>query len=144
MKRKGSKTSISVFFSIGLWLEFLLSLCKIAAISIRVLYRDIVHNTIFYLLPILVRSAGDYCRGGLTKKDVGSSLGIPQGDVHKILINHKQQIFPHGIEEADSLKSFPLNIWPDIDLVWPTSSFFTNILIELSWMGAIWRPCRQS
>ena len=32
---------------------------QIAAISIRVLYRDIVHNTIVYLTPILVRSAGD-------------------------------------------------------------------------------------
>ena len=30
-----------------------------AAISIRVLYRDMVHNTIVYLLPILVRSLGD-------------------------------------------------------------------------------------
>ena len=59
MKCKGSKTIISVFFSIRLWLEFLLSLCQIAAISIRVLYRDIVHNTIVYLPPILVRSAGD-------------------------------------------------------------------------------------
>ena len=59
MKRNGSKTIISVFFSIRLWLEILLSLCQIAAISIRVLYRDIEHNTIVYLLPILVRSAGD-------------------------------------------------------------------------------------
>ena len=59
MKRDGSKTIISVYFSIRLWLEFLLSLRQIAAISIRVLYRDIVHNTIVYLLPILVRSAGD-------------------------------------------------------------------------------------
>ena len=32
---------------------------QIAAISIRVMYRDIVHNTIVYLQPILVRSAGD-------------------------------------------------------------------------------------
>ena len=30
-----------------------------AAISTRVLYKDIVHNTIVYLPPILVRSAGD-------------------------------------------------------------------------------------
>ena len=59
MKRKGSKTIISVFFSNRLWLELLLSLCPIAAISIRVLYRDIVHNAIVYLPPILVRSAGD-------------------------------------------------------------------------------------
>ena len=63
---------------------------------------------------------------------MGSSLGIPQGDVHKILIYHKQQIFSHRIEGAVSLKSLPLNIGPDSDLVCPISSFFTNI----------WRPCR--
>ena len=59
MKRNGSKTITLVIFSIRLWLKFLLSLCQIAAISIRVLYRDIDHNTIVYLLPNLVRSAGD-------------------------------------------------------------------------------------
>ena len=59
MKRKGSKTIISVFFSIRLWLEFLFSLCQITAISIRALYRNIVHITIVYSPPILVRSAGD-------------------------------------------------------------------------------------
>ena len=59
MKRKGSKTIISVFFSIRRWLEFLLSLCQMAVLSIRVLYRDIVHNTIVYSPPILVRSVGD-------------------------------------------------------------------------------------
>ena len=32
---------------------------QIATISIRVLYREIVHNAIVYLPPILVRSAGD-------------------------------------------------------------------------------------
>ena len=57
MKHKGSKTIISVFFSIRLWLEFLLSLCQIAAISIRVLYRDIVQNTIVYFPDILVFGA---------------------------------------------------------------------------------------
>ena len=57
MKRKGSKTIISVLFSIKLWLEFLLSLCGIAALSIRALYRDIVHTAIVYLPPILVQSA---------------------------------------------------------------------------------------
>ena len=59
MKRKGSKTIILVFVSIRLWLEFLLSLCQSAAIFIHVLHRDIVHNTIVYLPPILVQSAGD-------------------------------------------------------------------------------------
>ena len=59
MKRKVYKTIISVFFSVRLWLELLLSLFQFAAISIRVLYRDIVHNTIVYLPSILVRSARD-------------------------------------------------------------------------------------
>ena len=59
MKRKGSKTIISVFFSIRLWLEFLLSLFQIATVFIRMLYRDSVHNAIVYLPPILVWSAGD-------------------------------------------------------------------------------------
>ena len=59
MKRKGSKTIISVFFSIRLWLEFLLALFQFAATSIGVLYGDIVHNTIVCLPPILVQSAGD-------------------------------------------------------------------------------------
>ena len=48
MKRKGSKKIISVFLLIRQWLEFLLSLCQIAVISSRVLYRDIVHNTIVF------------------------------------------------------------------------------------------------
>ena len=73
---------------------------------------------------------------------MGSSLGIPQGDVHRNLTNHKQHIFSHRIKWAVRLKSFPLNIGPDSDLVGPTSSFFNNIGIESSWMGAIWRPCR--
>ena len=59
MKRKGSKTNVSVFFLIRLWLEFLLSLGQIAAVSIRVLYRGIVNNIVVNLPPILVRSAGD-------------------------------------------------------------------------------------
>ena len=49
--------NISVFFSIRLWLEFLLFL--IVAISIRVLYRYSVTITSVYLPPNLVRSAGD-------------------------------------------------------------------------------------
>ena len=59
MKRKGPKTIISVFFPIRLWLEFLLFLCQIAAISIRVLNSDIVHNIIVFLPPISVRSVAD-------------------------------------------------------------------------------------
>ena len=40
-----------------------------------------------------------------------------------------------------SLKSFHLKIGPDIDLVCPTSNFLSNLMIESSWMGAIWGPC---
>ena len=76
-----------------------------ATISIRVLYRDIAHNAIVYLPHILVRSAEDWRHGGLTQQDVENRLGIPQGDVHKILIYHKQQIFSYRIEEAVTLKS---------------------------------------
>ena len=72
---------------------------------------------------------------------MGSSLGIPQCDVHKILINHRQQIFSNRIEEAVSLKSFHLKIVLNIYLVCPTSSFFTNIVIESSCMCAIRPPC---
>ena len=67
------------------------------------------------------------CRGSdVGSEDVGSSLGIPQGDVHKILIDHNQQILSHRIEGTVSLKSLPLNIRQDIDVVCPTSNFFTN------------------
>ena len=124
------KTNYFSIFLIRLWLELLLSLCQIAAITIRVLHRDMVHNIIVYLPPILVRSAGDYRRGGLALKDVGSSLGIPQGDVHKILIKHKQQIFSYRKEEAVSLKYLPLKIGPDVDMVCSSSSFLINIVVE--------------
>ena len=69
------------------------------------------------------------------------SLGIPQGDVHKSLTRHKQQIFSYRIEEVVSLQSINFNIGPDIDPVCPTSNSLNNIVIELSWMGANWRPC---
>ena len=42
-----------------------------SAISDRVLYRDIVHNTIVYLLPNLVRSVGDKRRGASHRKMLG-------------------------------------------------------------------------
>ena len=35
-----------------------------SAVYIRVLYKDILQNTIVHLPPILVRSAGDDRRGG--------------------------------------------------------------------------------
>ena len=45
------------------------------------------------------------------------------------------------MQEVVSLQSLPLNIGPDIGLVCPTSNFLTNIVIESSWMSAIWRLC---
>ena len=74
---------------------------------------------------------------------MGSSLGIPQGDVHKILnLSQTTDFFSHRIEGAVSLKYLPLNIGPDSDPVCPTSSFSTNIVIESIWMGTIWRSRR--
>ena len=68
-------------------------------------------------------------------------VGKPQGDVHKSLIRHKQQIFSYWIEEVVSLKSLHHNIRPDIDPACPTSNSLNDIVIESSWMGAIRRPC---
>ena len=62
---------------------------------------------------------------------------MPQGDVNKSLIRHKQQIFTYGIEEVVSLKSLHLSIGSDIDPVCPTSNSLNNIVIESRWMGAI-------
>ena len=45
------------------------------------------------------------------------------------------------MQEVVSLQSLPLNIGPDIGLVCPTSNLLTNIVIESSWMSAIWRLC---
>ena len=67
MGSKGSKIIISVFFSIRLWSELLLSLCQIAAIFIRVLYMNMMHNTIVYLPPIVMRPEGDSRRRGLAR-----------------------------------------------------------------------------
>ena len=58
------------------------------------------------------------------------SLGIPKVDVHKRLTRHKQPIFSYRIEEVVDLKSLHLNIGPDIDLVFPTSNSFNNIMID--------------
>ena len=58
--------------------------------------------------------------------------GIPPGDVHKILIYHKQHIFSYWIEGSVSLESLPLDIGPDIDLVCQTSCVFTNVVTESS------------
>ena len=74
MKRKGSKTIMSLFFSIRLWLEFLLSLGPITAISIRLLYRDIVHNTIVHLTPIWCGQQGISVVGGLHRRTWGVIL----------------------------------------------------------------------
>ena len=47
------------FYFIRRWLEFLLFYCQIAAISVRVFIRDIMHKIVVYLPTRLVRSAGD-------------------------------------------------------------------------------------
>ena len=139
MKRKVSKTNISVFFSIRLWLEFLLSLCQFAAIAIRVCIERLCTIPLFIYRLFWCVQQGICVVGASHKRTPGVVL---VGDAHKSLTHHKQQIFLHRIEEAVSLKSLPLKIGPDIDLVCPTSSFFTNTVLESSWMGAIWRPCR--
>ena len=66
---------------------------------------------------------------------------MPQGDVHKTLSRYKQPIFSYIIEEVVSLKSLHPKIGMDIDLVCPTTSFFTNIVTKSNWMRAITRPC---
>ena len=137
MERKGSKTIISVFFPIRLWLEFLLALCQIVAIPIRVLHNDIVHNTIVYLPHILVRQQGISVVEASHRRTWWVVLVY-----HKvILIYHKQHIISYRIKEAVKLKSLPLKIGPDIDLVCPSISLLTNIVIESGCMGVIRWPC---
>ena len=65
MNRTGSKTIILVLFFIRRWLQFLFSHRQIAAITVRVFIKDIMHKIIVYLPPRLVQSAGDYFRGDL-------------------------------------------------------------------------------
>ena len=140
MKCKGSKTIILVFFSIRLWLEFLLSLCRLLP------YPSVCCIEILCIIPLFIYHLF-WCgqQGcsvvGASHRRTGRVVGLPQGDIHKILIYHKQQIVSYRIEEAVSLNYLPLKIGPDIDLVCPTNNFFTNIVIEPSRMGAIWRPC---
>ena len=69
-ERQSLKTMILVFFSFSrLCLEFFSSHCQMSAISDHVLHRDIVQNIIVYLLPNLVRSAGEKRRGGLALEE---------------------------------------------------------------------------
>ena len=58
MKHNGSKTIISVFFSIRLWLKFLLSLVRLQPYPF-VCCIEILSTILLFLLPILVRSAVD-------------------------------------------------------------------------------------
>ena len=58
--------------------------------------------------------------------DGESSIGIPQGDVHKTLIYHHQQIFSY--RKAVSLNYLMIGL--DIDLVCPTNDVLTNIAIS--------------
>ena len=65
---------------------------------------------------------------------------------HKVMYTKASHVpnnrfFSCRIEDVVSLKSLHLKIGPVSDLVWPTSNLLTNIMIESSWMGAIWRPC---
>ena len=101
---------------------------------------DIVRNAIF----LLSYNFGAWVSivGASHRRTWGVALVYHKVMYKKILIYHKQQIFSYRIEEAVSLKFLPLNIEPDIDLMCPTSSFFTNIAIGSSWMSAIRRPCR--
>ena len=79
MKRKGSKPNISALCSIRLWLEFFLSLYQIAAISIRALYRNLVHNTIVFLPPILCGQQGISVVGASHNRTWGIVLIYHQG-----------------------------------------------------------------
>ena len=83
--------------------------------------------------------AGASHRGGC--RVVGGCLGIRQGNLHKILTCPKQRIFSYRIKQMASVKFPHLKIGPDIDLVCPTSSFFSNILMTSNWMRAIRRLC---
>ena len=58
----------------------------------------------------------------------------------KTLIYDEQHIFSYRIQEAVNIKSLPLKIGPHIDLVCPSSSFFSKIIIDSSWMAAITWP----
>ena len=49
--------------------------------------------------------------------------------------------FSYKMEKMGSVKFLLLKIGPDIDLVCPTSSFFTNIVMTSNWISAIRRPC---
>ena len=68
------------FFCIRLCLELLASHCEISAISDRVLYRNIVHHTIVYLLPNLVWSAGISIMGASRRRKLGVGFAC-----HKVM-----------------------------------------------------------
>ena len=98
--------------------------CEAASIYICVLIRGVMRSIM-----------------GTSHRDVGGCLGIPQGDSYKILTRHKEQIFTYRIGKMANVKFPHLKIGPDIDLVCPTSSIFTNIVMTSKWMSAIRRPC---
>ena len=113
--------------------------CEAASIYVCVLIRCIMHNVIVYLIPNLRRWPGDCVVGASQRGTSGGCLGIPQGDLHKILTRHKQQIFSCRIEKMASVKFLHVNIGPDIDLVCPTGNFFVNTMMTSNWM--IKRTC---
>ena len=115
--------------------------CEAAFIYVCVLIRGVMHNIIVYLIPNLRQSPWDSRRGGLAQRNVGGCLGIPQGDLHEILTRHKQDNFSYRIGKMANVKFPDLKIGPDIDLVYPNSSIFTNIVMTSNWMRAVSWSC---
>ena len=141
MNRKGSRTIILVLFLyqplVRILVVSLWDCCHICSCIYSRYYAQYhcLFTTSFGAIGRGLASCGSCIEGSW------GSVGIPQGDAHKSLTRHKQLIFSYRIEEVISLKYLHLNIGPDIDPVCPNSNSLSNIVIESSWMGAIWRPC---
>ena len=73
-KAKFQNCDFGLFFCIRLCLEFLSSHCQMSAISDRVLYKDIVNNTIVYLLPIWCDQQGIIVVGASCRRKLGVGL----------------------------------------------------------------------
>ena len=97
------------YFFIRRWLEFLLSHCQIAAISVRAFLEiSCTISLLIYHLAWCDRQGTSIVVISHRRTDGGSSLGIPQDGVHKGLTRQKQQIVSYRIEEVVNLKSLPL------------------------------------
>ena len=129
MKCKGSKTIILVFFSIRLWLEFLLSLCKLLP------YPFVCCIEILCIIPLFIYHLF-WCgqQGcsvvGASHRRTGRVVGLPQGDIHKILIYHKQQIVSYRIEEAVSLNSANSGYLVSAS-TWSKINFLMHVIITI-------------